>query len=292
MPFAAEYKIINADALDGLKKIQSGTFDTCITSPPYFGLRDYGITGQIGLEKTPEEYIQRLVDVFREVRRVLKEDGTLWVNIGDSYAGSNKGRCANGQHSAGKKQSTNFGSIMGKLQKTTVANCKPKDLIGIPWILALALREDGWYLRQDIIWNKTNAMPESVRDRCAKSHEYLFLLSKSRNYYFDCDSIKVLSKSPQMESQQRVNKRSVWDIATSCTKDAHFATFPAELVRPCILAGSRKGGTVIDPFSGSGTTIYTAMQEGRNAVGIELNPEYVLLSKKVIEGKTSQMTLL
>ena len=178
------------DAAEVLRSMESGRFYTCITSPPYFGLRDYGAAGQIGLENTPEEHIERLVEVFREVRRVLRDDGTLWVNVGDSYAGSGKGRYADGHHSEGAKQSTNAGSIAGKLTKTSAQGCKSKDLIGIPWMLAFALRSNGWYLRQDIVWNKSNAMPESVKDRCTRSHEYIFLLSKSPRYYFDAETIR------------------------------------------------------------------------------------------------------
>ncbi len=183
-------EIMLGDAVEVLRSMESGRFYTCITSPPYFGLRDYGVNGQIGLESTPEEYIARLVEVFREVRRVLRDDGTLWVNIGDSYAGSGKGRYADGHHSEGAKQSTNAGSIVGKLNKTRAQGCKTKDLIGIPWMLAFALRSDGWYLRQDIVWNKSNAMPESVKDRCTRSHEYIFLMSKSPRYYFDAETIR------------------------------------------------------------------------------------------------------
>lgn len=190
------YEIINADVLEGLKQLQSGTFDTCITSPPYYGLRNYGVDGQIGLEETPGEYVQRLIEVFREVRRVLKDDGTLWLNIGDSYATR-----------SGSQPPTNTRNRCGHTQKHPPSGYKYKDLIGIPWLLAFALREDGWYLRQDIIWNKTNGMPESVVDRCTRSHEYIFLLSKLPKYYFDNGAIKTPSN---LTPQKTANKRSVW----------------------------------------------------------------------------------
>ena len=231
----------------------------CVTSPPYFGLRDYGHAGQLGLEESPEEYIAALVEVFRCVRDVLADDGTLWLNIGDSYAGSGKGRNADGSHQAGGKQGTNAGAVIGSLTKTEAANCKPKDLIGIPWMLAFALRADGWHLRQDIIWHKPNPMPESVRDRCTKAHEYLFLLSKSPQYYFDSEAMQEpasqgvktgqstfngVTSAGDMKTQSTVirhglgastlrstpdgtrNRRSVWTVATTPYKGAHFATFP------------------------------------------------------------------
>lgn len=181
--------IICGDAAEALRNMPSKSVNCCVTSPPYYGLRDYGTDGQIGLEETPEEYIERLVEIFREVRRVLRDDGTIWLNIGDSYAGSGKGRYKDGHHSEGAKQASNNGSCAGTLAKAKIPGCKPKDLIGIPWMLAFALRADGWYLRQDIIWEKTNPMPESVRDRCTKSHEYIFLLSKSPKYYYDAEAI-------------------------------------------------------------------------------------------------------
>lgn len=240
----------------------------CVTSPPYFNLRDYETPGQIGRESTPEKYIGRLVEVFREVRRVLRPDGTLWLNIGDSY--------------------------------------QSKILIGIPWMLAFALRDDGWYLRQDIIWHKPNAMPESVRDRCTKSHEYIFLLTKSQRYYFDCDAIREPFQTADRKGERRSYKpgcassfdmgtghhaqhgnfaglplnpkgrckRDVWSVSTSCFKGAHFAVFPEKLAEPCILAGCPEGGTVLDPFAGSGTTGVVARRFGRNFIGVELNPEY------------------
>ncbi len=309
--FQKQNTIIFGDALDSLKLLESDSVDTCITSPPYYNLRDYGKDGQIGLESTPEEYIERLVAVFREVRRVLKPDGTLWVNIADSYAGSGKGRTKDGTakiETFSKTQSTNAGSINGTLKKTVSENCKPKDLIGIPWMLAFALRADGWYLRQDIIWAKPNPMPESVKDRCTKSHEYIFLLSKSPRYYFDNNAIKEpasyfedmkrrvrnghgewknkkaastyavsgvgRSRESLFSKDGKRNKRDVWTIATKAYKGSHFATFPDTLITPCVLAGCREGGVVLDPFLGSGTTLMVANHHGRNGIGIELNEEY------------------
>jgi DNA modification methylase len=283
---------------------------TCVTSPPYFGLRDYGHDGQIGLEETPEQYIQAMVEVFRCVWGVLADDGTLWLNIGDSYAGSGKGRNADGTHQEGGKQGTNKGTVLGSLVKTEAPECKPKDLIGIPWMLAFALRADGWYLRQDIIWHKPNPMPESVRDRCTKAHEYIFLLSKSDRYYFDSEAMK----EPATNAGKRVslgdksfskgqakgvgvdpsgnglkdfydvpetrNRRSVWTVTTKPYKGAHFATFPPDLIEPCILAGSRPNDIVLDPFMGSGTTAQVASQFGRQYLGCELNPDYEQLQRE------------
>lgn len=283
---------------------------TCVTSPPYYGLRDYGHEGQIGLEETPEEYIKAMVEVFRCVWDVLEDDGTLWLNIGDSYAGSGKGRNADGTHQEGGKQGTNKGSIVGLLAKTETPNCKPKDLIGIPWMLAFALRADGWYLRQDIIWHKPNPMPESVQDRCTKAHEYIFLMSKSQKYHYDHESIKDPVKqdwgtrdrtdgkyhnegsglqphSGLEKSYEMANKRSVWTVNTKPYAGAHFAVFPSDLIEPCILAGAPAGGIVLDPFMGSGTTAQVAQNLGRQYLGCELNPEYEVLQNK----RLSQMSL-
>lgn len=288
------------DCLQRMREIPSGSVQTCITSPPYFGLRDYGHDEQIGLEETPEQFVAKLVEVFREVRRTLRDDGTLWLNLGDSYAGSGKGRNADGTPAAkiGSKQATSKGTIEGLLAKASTPDLKPKDLIGIPWRVAFALQADGWYLRQDIIWNKPNPMPESVTDRCTKAHEYIFLLSKSPKYYFDADAIKEPATSTDNTSRDRDsgelnkvpgrtrmgglkskhyatrNKRSVWTITTKPYKGAHFATFPPELVESCVLAGAREGDTVLDPFGGSGTTAGVALLHGRKAILCELNPEY------------------
>lgn len=328
--------VLQGDCLEVLKTLPDGSVDTCVTSPPYYGLRDYGtgkwiggdpncphrrvskfsertITGhhqselagnvgdaiyktvcplcgatredkQIGLEETPEEYVSRLVDVFREVKRVLKDDGTLWLNIGDSYCGT------------GDK---------GEIRDPK--GYKAKDLIGIPWMLAFALRQDGWYLRQDIIWAKPNPMPEPVKDRCVKSHEYVFLLSKSQRYYFDYEAIQedAIWKDDRRAGQGRLaydgkraegednhaqqsfvkisdkrNKRDVWTVTPSHVKEAHFATFPEDLIEPCVLAGCREGGVVLDPFFGSGTTGRVSTKLGRNYIGIELNPDYIEISKR------------
>ena len=283
-------------ASDGIKA------QTCVTSPPYYGLRDYGNDGQIGLEETPEEYIAAMVEVFGCVRDVLADDGTVWLNIGDSYY----------NYRPGKGQA---------LVKQTVANSdqdlpqtcarrgnkldglKEKDLIGIPWMLAFALRADGWYLRQDIIWHKPNPMPESVQDRCTKAHEYIFLLSKSQKYYYDHEAIKDPVKqdwgtrdrtdgkyhnegsglqphSGLEKSYEMANKRSVWTINTKPYAGAHFAVFPTELIEPCILAGAPVGGIVLDPFMGSGTTAQVAQNLGRQYIGCELNTDYKTLQDK------------
>jgi len=276
---------------------------TCVTSPPYFGLRDYGHKGQIGLEQTPEEYIDAMVEVFRCVRDVLADDGTLWLNLGDSYAGSGKGRNADGTHQEGGKQGTSRGTIEGKLTKTHAPSCKPKDLMGIPWMLAFALRADGWYLRQDIIWHKPNPMPESVRDRCTKAHEYIFLFSKSPKYYYDHESIKEDAvRSPHFkkgtvasgvfwEGKEKRNRRSVWTVNLKPYKGAHFATFPPTLIEPCVLAGSRENDIVLDPFMGSGTTAAVALQNNRQYLGCELNSDYADLQKQRIKSVDTQKEL-
>lgn len=319
-------RIIQGDALERLTSLPSESIHTCVTSPPYFGLRDYGTDGQIGMEQTPEEYIEHLVAVFREVRRVLRADGTLWVNIGDSYAGSWHGRKADGTASEVNENKRNQGSRAGIVRKNK-DTCKPKDLIGIPWMLAFALRADGWYLRQDIIWQKPNAMPESVKDRCTKSHEYILLLSKQKNYYFDAAAIQeqrtgtknnpvagsvgafgppqsrrrgsgnrekkyrptpgtrhLGGNIPYSGEQEKRNKRDVWTVATSNYKGAHFAVFPEQLIEPCVLAGSPAGGTVLDPFAGSGTTGAVAMRLGRDFIGIEINPEYCKMAIERVLG--------
>jgi DNA modification methylase len=293
----------------------------CVTSPPYFGLRDYGHPGQIGLEQTPEEYITAMVEVFRCVRDVLADDGTLWLNIGDSYAGNGAAFDDSSSTLQGAKHSGRMGAA--RLSKRG-PGLKPKDLIGIPWMLAFALRADGWYLRQDIIWAKPNPMPESVTDRCTKAHEYLFLLSKSERYFIDQDGMKEPAaesslkrwaqdvesqrgsdrvpgktngtmkavggprsrghqpgntkqsglENPEVHAPATRNRRSVWTVATRPYKGAHFATFPPDLIVPCVLAGSRPGDIVLDPFMGSGTTAAVALQHGRQYLGCELNPEY------------------
>mgnify|MGYP000991749124 CR=1 FL=1 len=339
MLFSAGWELHNGDALEILRGISSGTVNTCVTSPPYYGLRDYGVAGQIGLESTPDEYICRMVEVFREVRRALRDDGTCWINLGDSYA-SDPGKRYSGTDPLNPDK--------GK-SRTRTSFLPPKNLIGIPWRVALALQADGWYLRSDIIWNKPNAIPESVTDRPTKSHEYIFLLSKSVRYYYDAEAIKepladssVLRLAQDIDNQtgsQRVpgktngnmkavgprfggskygydhseqtrtksgketlqcrekegnwgpykeyclannvwvgsatrNKRDVWTIATKPYSSAHSATFPPEIPSLCIKAGCPEGGIVLDPFAGSGTTLWVAEQLGRQSIGIELNPEY------------------
>ena len=251
---------------------------TCVTSPPYFGLRDYGHERQIGLEQSPETYIAAMVEVFRCVRDVLADDGTLWVNIGDSYARQGGKVSEQSRHWDGREHDP--GAMHATRHVDNMPGYKPKDLIGIPWMLAFALRADGWYLRQDIIWHKPNPMPESVRDRCTKAHEYIFLLSKSERYYFDSE---VIAEKAVGSGETR-NRRSVWTVTTKPYKGAHFATFPPDLIEPCILAGARKGDIVIDPFMGSGTTAQVAVQHGRQYLGCELNKEYEELQKNRLKG--------
>jgi DNA modification methylase len=301
------------DALETLKQLPAESVHCCVTSPPYYGLRDYGVEGQIGLEQTPDEYIAKMVEVFREVRRVLRSDGTCWINIGDSYFSQTKGSGGSNPETSPKnaiKGVDNFQRFDPVRIESGSTGCKPKDLIGIPWMLAFALRADGWYLRQDIIWNKPNPMPESVRDRCTKSHEYIFLLSKSSRYYFDNKAIAEKSLHPNaiaawtcdsrasrghmlrgnpvgneasgaeyLGSETR-NRRSVWQVTTKPYKGAHFAVFPPDLIEPCILAGCPTDGAVIDPFAGSGTTGMVASMHNRNSVLIELNPQYCELIKE------------
>ena len=244
----------------------------CVTSPPYYGLRDYGgEEKQIGQEQTPEQYVEEMVKVFREVRNILTDDGTLWVNIGDSYYNYRPGKAYVKQTVASNRQDL---PEYSPKRSNKLDGYKEKDLIGIPWMLAFALRADGWYLRQDIVWNKPNPMPESVRDRCTKSHEYIFLLSKSQNYYFDVDAIKEPTR----------RKRSVWNIQTKPYRGSHFAVYPPELIEPCILAGSEVGDIVLDPFMGSGTTAMVAKSLGRDYIGCELHEDYGnLIQKRVNE---------
>jgi len=276
-----DINILQGDCIESLKKLENQSINTCITSPPYWGLRNYNDEEkQLGMEDTPEEFTENLVKVFREVKRVLRDDGTVWLNLGDSYG-------------------------------------KNKQLTGIPWRVAFALQQDGWYLRQDIIWHKPNPMPESVKDRCTKAHEYIFLLSKNVKYYFDNEAIKEDAKYPQgPNSPQSIkkgkgefgmdtrgglskigalakkNKRSVWTITTKPFKGAHFATFPKDLIEPCVLAGCPEGGTVLDPFGGSGTTGIVAAQHNRNAVLLELNQEYIDLAKDRINNELGMMANL
>ena len=288
------------DCREILQTLPEQSVNCCVTSPPYFGLRDYGMAEQIGLEPTPERFVAELVGVFREVRRVLRDDGTLWLNLGDSYAVNGGGRAYGASDGAvGRAEAPGF-------PRRAPQGLKPKDLIGIPWRVAFALQADGWYLRQDIIWHKPNPMPESVTDRCTKAHEYIFLLSKSARYYYDADAIKEpanknaagslfhagktathqlgrASTIERAETDAR-NRRSVWTIATQPYSGAHFATFPPALVEPCILAGCPVGGTVLDPFSGSSTTGQVALASARSYIGCELNPEYHELAQRRLDG--------
>ena len=357
--------IIQGDALTVLKTMGSESIDCCITSPPYWGLRDYGTAkweggdadcshridrfarkvtektnrditealslagefvginescpkcgairkdSQLGLEKTPEEYVAKMVGVFREVKRVLKSKGTLWLNLGDTYATPKEGN-TQGTSTSGLNYTDPDKDLAdlraGKFSKKLPPGLKPKDLVGIPWRVAFALQADGWYLRQDIIWAKPNPMPESVIDRCTKSHEYVFLLSKSSRYYFDNESIKektlTFDNSDRDRDKTRLNnvpgrtrmaglktnhyelknKRSVWKVATHPFSEAHFATFPEELITPMIKAGCPKGGLVLDPFAGAGTTGVVCKKLGRKSIGIELNPEYIKIAEKRLRG--------
>lgn len=346
-------QILQGDCRNILKTLPAESVHCVVTSPPYFGLRDYGVDGQIGLEPTPEAFVAEMVDVFREVRRVLRKDGTVWLNLGDSYAGSGRGgypggksgldgttdgqdnsRKARGsQKAAGFHEKARLAGTVARAWTPPPAGFKQKDLIGIPWRVAFALQADGWYLRQDIIWSKPNPMPESVRDRCTKAHEYIFLLTKSGQYYYDAEAIaeglaesSVARLSQNVEEQlgsERVpgktngamkavggrrrgvpprhaqyessdqsglddvargrrNKRSVWTVPTQPFKEAHFATFPPELIDPCIKAGCPAGGTVLDPFGGAGTTGLVADRLQRNAILIELNPEYAAMAERRI----------
>jgi DNA modification methylase len=340
-------RIIAGDCIEGLRTLPDASVHCCVTSPPYWGLRDYGHDGQIGLESTPEAYVARMVEVFREVRRVLREDGTLWLNLGDCYASAPKGNktpsygsCFDGRNMSGVDTS-------GKKDKAAASGLQHKQLVGIPWRVAFALQSDGWWLRQDIIWAKPNPMPESVRDRCTKAHEYVFLLTKSERYFYDADAIRqplrwqqpnVLATNAQARQQKRLseriaagdlsalrtesdrrtamngerakgrgndanrertlrenlagaNRRSVWTVTTKPYSGAHFAVMPADLVEPCIKAGCPEGGTVLDPFAGSGTTLAVAAELGRNAIGCELNPEYIALAERRIKDARASVAL-
>jgi DNA modification methylase len=301
------------DCREVLAKLPSESVNCCVTSPPYYGLRDYGVAGQIGLEQTPDAYVAEMVAVFREVRRVLREDGTLWLNLGDSYAaqgGSHAGR--DDQKGVGAARVLAAGGGDSGTRKAP-SGLKPKDLIGIPWRVAFALQADGWWLRQDIIWSKPNPMPESVTDRCTKAHEYIFLLSKAERYHYDAEAMKEpavkgaagstfhkgktathqagrASGKDRVEGETR-NRRSVWTVATQPFSGAHFATFPPDLIEPCVKAGCPEGGTVLDPFNGAGTTGVVAYQQGRKYIGIELNPSYAEMAKERIRTETRQAML-
>lgn len=339
--------IIQGDWIEQLKKLPDESVQCCVTSPPYWGLRDYGIEGQLGLEKTPQEYVAKLVEGFKEVRRVLKKNGTCWLNLGDCYSQGGSGQNFSLEHGSTANGTTSLGGYghVKNQRKPKDIGLKPKDLVGVPWMVAFELRADGWYLRSDIIWSKPNPMPESVTDRPTRAHEYLFLLTKNKKYYYDHKAIKeqpspALVKqveegyngqaikdylgasvqdasatksriingyrnridkqrghsrrhegfnekwdalTPKEQAMLGSNKRSVWTIAPANFKEAHFATFPPALVRPCILAGAKCGDMVLDPFGGSGTTGMVAFQLGRSATLIELNPEYAKLIERRID---------
>jgi len=308
--------ILQGDVLEQLHTLPDKSVQCCVTSPPYYGLRNYGVEGQIGLEDTPEAFVEKIVEVFHEVKRVLRDDGTLWLNFGDSY-------CANG--GGGERRMIELGrpseNALSKpyqlcdKKKSSDIGLKPKDMIGIPWMVAFALRADGWYLRSDIIWSKPNPMPESVTDRPTKAHEYVFLMTKSARYFYDADAIReplqecsierakygwngtmVFNENGKEEYRsqpdpvdkmgerwsptQGRNRRTVWEIATQPTRDAHFATFPEALVEPCIKAGSKQGDTILDPFGGSGTTAKVARDLKRDCILIELNPKYIGIARE------------
>ncbi|GJL66724.1 MAG: hypothetical protein NPIRA05_16950 [Nitrospirales bacterium] len=269
-------QIVSGDVREKLSSLPEETVHCCVTSPPYWGMRDYGYRGQIGAEATIEEYISNLVSCFREVHRVLRTDGTFWLNIANTYTSGGRGWR--------DKDSKNQGRAMS-YRPDTPQGLKPKDLIGVAWMLAMSLQQDGWYLRSDIIWNKPNCQPESVKDRVTVSHEYLFMFSKSENYYFDQDAIKESTA----DGKGQKNKRTVWQINTEPCKEAHFAAFPRALVRPCILAGSPKGGLVLDPFLGSGTVGIVAIETGRRCVGIEVKADYVKIAKQRMLGVSSAL---
>lgn len=333
--------IINSDCILGLKNLPDESVDCCVTSPPYFGLRDYGHEGQIGLEETPDAFVAKMVEVFTEVKRVLKKEGTLWLNLGDSYATGTTASRQPGNNGLGLKEGAKAARDINRIG--TPEGCKTKDLIGIPWMVAFALRSSGWYLRQDIIWHKPNPMPESVTDRCTKAHEYIFLLSKSAKYYYNHEAIKqplgeaslqrlsqnieaqkgsdrvpgktngrmkavgkikgnvesaFLGNAPTNyyrcgESEDGANKRSVWTVTTKPFSEAHFATFPEDLIVDCIKAGCPVNGLVLDPFMGAGTTALVASKLDRNFIGFELNPEYIEIAKKRLQdelGMFNKMT--
>jgi len=311
--------IICGDSLTELRKLPEESVNCCVTSPPYWGLRDYGVPGQLGLERTPEEYVAKMVEVFREVRRVLRTDGTLWLNLGDSYAGGADKTTGRADHGTSCPTTHLAGNSKGAINpgpRTTIqteTGLKPKDLVGIPWRVAFALQADGWYLRSDIIWAKPNPMPESVRDRCTKAHEYIFMLTKSARYWYDAEAVKeVGAEKPRkkeggagesavdrksrghdncMGTDGTRNRRSVWTIATRPYAEAHFATFPPEIPELCIKAGCPKGGKVLDPFFGAGTTGLVAMRLGREFIGIELNQAYCEMAKKRIYGTLMEAQL-
>jgi len=304
----------NGDSRDLLRAMPDQSVQCCVTSPPYFGLRDYGHAGQIGLEPSPAEYVAEMVALFREVRRVLRDDGTLWLNVGDSYAGAG----TIGRNDAGRNFTGGGGNKAGSgnpghqgVSRCTVGDILPKNLLGVPWRVAFALQAGGWYLRQDIIWHKPNPMPESVRDRCTKAHEYVFLMSKSERYYYDADAVsepathagrvkdytgnqkcnhadpklqRTMPRGRRIEVGDTRNRRSVWTIASEPFSGAHFATMPPALAELCIKAGTKPGDTVLDPFGGAGTTGLVADRLQRDAILLELNPDYAEMARQRIRG--------
>ena len=267
--------LFEGDALTVLRRLPSNFVRCAVTSPPYWGLRDYGINDQLGLENTLPQFINRLVTIFSEVKRVLTDDGTLWLNIGDGYTSGNRGWRAPDKKNPARAMS---------IRPDTPEGLKPKDLIGVPWRLAFALQEDGWYLRSDIVWHKPNAMPESVKDRPARSHEYLFMLSKSEKYFYDWQTVREPADNGGLR-----NRRSVWHVNTKPFLGAHFATFPPELIRPCILASTEPDNFVLDPFFGSGTVGIVCQEENRQYIGIEINPEYVELALNRLQGRNNNV---
>jgi len=273
-------EILNGNSFELIKTLPDDSIDCVVTSPPYFGLRDYNNENQYGLENTPNEYVEKMVLLFRDIHRVLRGSGTAWLNLGDTYANvSARAGALNGI------QKGNVGTYNWNKDREykKVLDVKPKNILGIPWRVAFALQGDGWYLRQDIIWARPNPMPESVKDRCTKSHEYIFLLCKNPDYYFDLESIKE-----PCEYEVKRHKRSVWSVAVRPFAGAHFATFPTALIEPCILAGCPEGGTVLDPFFGSGTTGVVCQSLGRNCIGFELNPTYIEIAKNRLAGFESK----
>ncbi len=320
--------IYAGDCLDSLKKLEDQSVHTCITSPPYFALRDYGVEGQLGLEETPKEFVDNLINVFKEVKRVLRDDGTVWLNIGDSYGAQNGKGFNTNANSGSTNRSTEMQEKYGDISSHSTIQDRtglpPKSLLGIPWRVAFAMQDDGWILRQDIIWNKPNPMPESVKDRCTKAHEYIFLFSKSKKYYFDNEAIKedsvtVNSKGERgkpnsaknvgksvegidgfdvrggfkdMGAYEKRNKRSVWTVATKPFAEAHFATFPPDLIEPCVLAGCPEGGTVLDPFGGSGTTAEVSNAHARDTVLCELSDDYIKIAVKRLTNMFTNINII
>lgn len=323
MTSGERFRIIVGDCRDVLGDLDAESVQTVVTSPPYWGLRDYGCDGQIGLEPTPAEYVEVMVDVFRRVRRVLRDNGTVWLNLGDTYIGGRSGRSGTSAVVSSRNHDAVNAAYQAAGDKThrSAPGLKPKDLVGIPWRIAFALQADGWWLRSEIVWSKTNPQPENVKDRPTRAHEHLFLLAKSRRYYYDADAIRtplkpktlttygtrrrskgtdalgavkshnlaqdIPERRPRLDANgtpSGANKRTVWTVAQEPFPDAHFATYPSALVEPCILAGAPPGGVVLDPFVGSGTTLEVALRLGRRAIGIEAQSDYVPMIEERLRG--------